>query len=132
MFSKLAPQLVFHPDKCKLLTIGNRKLNTCYHLALEGRVYELECVNEIKDLGGTVDSNQSFESNIQIKVNKANQPDNDTFICLFKAFARPQLEYANAAWNPHEVFKIISLIKKSNAEPRSKYQVYGVSHTRDS
>ena len=26
--------------------------------------------------------------------------DSDMFLCLFKAFVRPQLEYAYAAWSP--------------------------------
>ena len=36
--------------------------------------------------------------------------DEDMFICLFKAFVRPQLEYANAVWNPHK-FKDINAIE---------------------
>ena len=118
----------------KLLTIGSRKVNTSYHLTSNDKVYELECVNEMKDLGVTIDSNLSFESHIQIKVNKANQTmgmirrafthlDNDTFLCLFKAFVRPQLEYANAAWSPYKVKDITAI---ENVQRRATKQVPGL------
>ena len=28
--------------------------------------------------------------------------DEEVFLCLFKAFVRPHLEYANAVWNPYK------------------------------
>ena len=31
------------------------------------------------------------------------------FLCLFKAFVRPQLEYANAVWSPHKVKDITAI-----------------------
>ena len=100
---------LFDGDKCKLLTIGNRRISSSYQLTSKDKVYSLECVNEMKDLGVTIDSNLNFNSHIQCKVNKANQTmgmirrafthlDKEMFLCLFKAFVRPQLEYANAAW----------------------------------
>ena len=97
--------LNFHPDKCKVLTIGNQKVTSSYQLTSRDRVYDLECVNEIKDLGVIIDSNLNFECHMQSKIIKANQTmgmirraftylDSDMFLCLFKAFVRPQLEYA--------------------------------------
>ena len=88
----------------------------------------------MKDLGVTIDSNLIFESHIQIKVNKANQTmgmirrafthlDNDTFLCLFKAFVRPQLEYANAAWSPYKVKDITAI---ENVQRRATKQVPGL------
>ena len=52
--------------------------------------------------------------------------DNNTFISLFKAFVPSQLEYANAVWNPHEVFKIITLIEK--VQRRATKQVPGLRY----
>ena len=73
-------------------------------------MYDLECVEEMEELGVTIDSKLNFESNILTKIKKANQTmgmirrafthlDSEMFLCLFKAFVRPQLEYANAAWS---------------------------------
>ena len=112
--------LNFHPDKCKLLTIGNRKINSGYHLTSKNTVYDLECVEEIKGLGVTIDSKLNFESHILTKIKKANQTmgmirrafthlDSDMFLCLFKAFVRPQLEYANAAWSPYKVKDVTAI-----------------------
>ena len=67
----------------------------------------------MKDLGVTIDSQLNFEVHMHEKINKANQMmgmirraftfiDEDMFLCLFKAFVRPQLEYANAIWNPYK------------------------------
>ena len=105
--------LNFHPDKCKLLTIGTRALDSGYHLVASGVKHDLECVTNMKDLGVVIDSSLNFEIHMQEKINKANQTmgmirraftflDEDIFVCLFKAFVRPQLEYANAVWNPHK------------------------------
>ena len=112
--------LKFHPDKCKLLIIGKRKLQTQFHLNSTGGRHNLECVNEMKDLGVTIDSNLTFESHIQEKVNKANRMvglirrtfmflDESTFSFLFKAFVRPHIEYANSVWNPHKRKDIIAI-----------------------
>ena len=35
--------------------------------------------------------------------------DNDMYRCLFKAFVRLQLEYANAAWSPYKVKDVIAI-----------------------
>ena len=105
--------LNFHPDKCKLLTIGARKTHSQYYLVSKCVKYDLECVSSMKDLGVTIDSHLNFEAHIHEKINKANQMmgmirraftfiDEDMFLCLFKAFVRPQLEYANAVWNPYK------------------------------
>ena len=126
--------LNFHPDKCKLLTIGSRRINSSYHLTSREQVYDLECVSDMKDLGVTIDSNLNFESHIQMKVNKANQTmgmirrafthlDNDTFLCLYKALVRPQLEYANAAWSPHKVKDITTI---ENVQRRATKQIPGL------
>ena len=49
--------------------------------------------------------------------------DSDTFLCLFKAFVRSQLEYANAAWSPYNVKDIIEI---KNVQHRATKQVPGL------
>ena len=84
-------------------------------------MYDLKCVEEMKDLGVTIDSQLNFESHILTKTKKANQTmgmirrafthlDNEMFLCLFKAFVRPQLEYANAAWSPYKVKDVTATV----------------------
>ena len=106
--------LNFHPDKCKLLTLGLRKTVSEYHLISKSAKYDLEYVTNMKDLGIVIDSNLNFEAHMHETINKANQTmgmirrafisiDESMFVCLFKAFVRPQLEYANAVWSPYKV-----------------------------
>ena len=35
--------------------------------------------------------------------------DEEMFLCLFKAFVRPHLEYANTVWNPHKSKDVIAI-----------------------
>ena len=87
--------------------MGRRKPTTNFHPNSRGTIHELDLVTDMKNPGVTVDENLSFESHIQDKFNKANRTtgiirrdfmslDEDMFLCLFKAFVRPQLESANA------------------------------------
>ena len=112
--------LNFHPDKCKLLTLGRRKLETNYHLVSENRNHNLECVEQMKDLGVIIDKDLSFEFHTQEKINKANRImgmirraftylDEEMFLCLFKAFVRPHVEYANAVWNPYKAKDVLAV-----------------------
>ena len=97
----------------KILSLGVRKVDSRYHLISKGIKYDLECVTSMKDLGVVIDSDLNFEEHMHEKIKKANQTmgmirraftfiDEDMFVCLFKAFVRPQLEYANAVWNPYK------------------------------
>ena len=97
-------------------------------------MYDLE-VEEIKDLGVTIDSKLNFESHILTKIKKANQTmgmirrafthlDSDMFLCLFKAFVRPQLEYANAAWSPYKVKDVTAI---ENVQRRATKLIPGLS-----
>ena len=105
--------LNFHPDKCKVLTLGgvSKSVNVIprsYYLKKGDTVYNLEHVDSMKALGITIDSALSFDDHIQNIVSKANRMaglirrsfvflDEDIFKRLFKAFVRPHLEYGHAA-----------------------------------
>ena len=110
--------LNFHPDKCKVLTLGgvSKSVNVIprsYYLKKGDTVYNLEHVDSMKDLGITIDSALSFDDHFQNIVSKANRMaglirrsfvflDEDIFKRLFKAFVRPHLEYGHAVWNPYK------------------------------
>ena len=79
----------------------------------DGSEITLETVQSEKDVGVTIDSKLKFDKHIQTQVNKANQLvgiirrtfkylDYKSFCLLFKALARPHLEYASSVWNPHK------------------------------
>ena len=91
--------------------------------------HALENVRHEKDLGVTIDDRLTFEQHIQEKITKANQImglirrsfihlDADKFKRLFKALARPHVEYAQAVWSPMRKKDIIA-IEKYNKERRN-------------
>ena len=109
--------LKFHPDKCKVMRIRNKRKAVDTHSytmkTYEGSETTLEIVDSEKDIGVNVDSHLTFEKHISIQVNKANQMvglirrsfkhmDYSTFCLLFKAIVRPHLEYANSVWCPYK------------------------------
>ena len=49
--------------------------------------------------------------------------DKEMFLCLFKAFVRPQLKYANAAWSPHRVKDITAI---ENVQRRATKLIAGL------
>ena len=102
--------LTFHPGKCVTLRISlhSNPGKQTYYLGDD----ELTNVEEVKDLGVTVDSKLKFKKHISNKVNKANQTwgtikrtfkNMDTYIFkqLFCAQVRSHLEYAIQFWAPH-------------------------------
>ena len=65
--------LKFHPDKCKVLTIGNlERIERPRAFLYELHRTVLEHVFEEKDLGVYVDSNLKFDYHIEDKLKKAN------------------------------------------------------------
>ena len=109
--------LKFHPNKCKVLTVFNRKMDEKeaknYHLYdNEGKEVKLEQSDGEKDIGVLVDETISFSTHIQNQINKTNSImglirrtytylDEQSFKYLFQALVRPHLEYAAAVWRPH-------------------------------
>ena len=103
--------LKFHPDKCKVLTLGRHQdIPHAYRYKLFGQ--ELEHVFEEKDLGITIDSDMLFENHMCLKVKKANQVmglirrvfsflDANMFRRLYPVLVRSHLEYGQSVWSPH-------------------------------
>ena len=107
--------LKFHPNKCKVMSISNKRLTevtTTYYLHdQDGKSVELSRSEGEKDLGVMVDDKVNFDKHIQQQVNKANSImglirrtytflDETSFRYLFQALVRPHLEYAEAVWSP--------------------------------
>ena len=86
--------LSFHPDKCKVMHIGNHPPATNYTMRQSDNT-TLDIRDEMaeRDLGVhrlLVMIRRSFK-----------YLDQETFLYLYKGLIRPKLEYAQAVWNPH-------------------------------
>jgi len=107
--------LRFHPQKCKVMTLGNcvGRIDHTYSMKENSGRVDLERVPHEKDIGVVVDDRLNFELHIQEKVNKANRIMGlirrtfeflveENFRLLYKALVRPHIEYANAIWAPYK------------------------------
>ena len=104
--------LKFHPDKCKIMRIGQRHREHTYSMKTsDGQTTEIKKTTAEKDLGVTIDNRLTFSEHINNTVKKANQVmgmirrtfkfiDKDIFALLFKSRVRPILEYGNTIWSP--------------------------------
>ena len=103
--------LKFHPDKCKVLTLGfleKIERPRAFLYELHGTV--LEHVFEEKDLGVYVDGQLCFDAHIDDKISKANSLlglirrsftclSRDIMLPLHKGLVRHHLEYGGVLWN---------------------------------
>ena len=100
-------QMVLNPDKTKLLSIGNCKINFSYMLSGE----RIEKVNNINDIGVTIQSDLKFTIHCTNTVKKAyyvirtifntfKQHESDFYLKMYQCFVRPILEYASQVWSP--------------------------------
>ena len=102
--------LNFNIPKCKVLRIGTSTLPQNY--TLNGT--PLDNVQDMRDLGITIDSQLKFHSHSSHIVSKANcllglirksfeNISIQTLPTLYKSLVRPTLEYGNPIWGPHYV-----------------------------
>uniref|UniRef100_A0A2H1WP78 SFRICE_018476 n=1 Tax=Spodoptera frugiperda TaxID=7108 RepID=A0A2H1WP78_SPOFR len=110
--------------KCNAITFTKNKNIITYDYKLDDMI--LKKVNNIRDLGVTIDSKLHFDVHIDNIVNKAYRmfgfvlrSSNDfkrpsTFLLLYKALVRSQLEYAVPIWSPiFDVYKTkIEMVQK--------------------
>ena len=101
-------QLCFNVDKCKTIHFGRNKQNYQYTMNFE----DIDSAEEEKDLGVIFQQDLKFSNHIATKVNKANSIlslivrtfqfiEQDSFILMYKAIVRPNVEYGNTIWYPH-------------------------------
>ena len=101
-------QILFNPQKCKILHCGHSNPKTKYQMGTN----TIEADQTEKDLGVTIDNKLNFTKHINSASAKANRTltiikqnfpylDPDTFLTLYKSKVRPILEFASPVWNPH-------------------------------
>ena len=108
-------RMSFHPEKCKIMDFA-KKIEPPLALTMQTsdpsvRHNLAECASEI-NLGVIVTSNVLFNNHINNSVAKANSILGQlrktfknwtirTFLILYTAYVRPNLEYAAPVWSPH-------------------------------
>ena len=99
----------FHPEKCKLLRITNKRNVIKSDYTIHGQ--KLELVSKAKYLGVTLSKDISWKthtSNICAKANNTRfflqrnlaKSDPETRLMCYKIYIRPTLEYASSVWDP--------------------------------
>lgn len=108
--------LRFHPEKCSVLKLGNKKSTAKY--SMEGKKNGEACNIELeeheveKDLGVFVDNKLTFKEHVAKTTAKANTVvgiirrtfdylDDNLFTNLFKSLVRPILEYGHSVYQPY-------------------------------
>ena len=100
----------FHPEKCEVITISNRRSPTKYGYSIHG--HQLQHVDNAKYLGVTINKSLSWNPHVDNVTKKANQTlaflrrnigmcSQDSKEQAYKTFVRPTLEYASTVWDPH-------------------------------
>ena len=135
--------LKFHPDKCKVLSLGYKldKTPPTFNMVTNS---EDGCANQVKleattcekDIGVHVDSNLSSKDHIYTKIKKANAVmgiirrtfdylDQNMFLQLFKSLVQPLIETSVAVWAPYKKTDIAEL---ERVQRRATKQVPGLKH----
>ena len=135
--------LKFHPDKCKVLSLGYKLDETPPTLNMvtnseDGSVNQvkLEATTCEKDIGVHVDDNLSFKDHVYTKIKKANAVmgiirrtcdylDQNLFLLLFKSLVRPLIEPSVEVWAPYKKTDIAEL---ERVQRRATKQVPDLKH----
>ena len=100
----------FHPKKCQVLNITNKKKPVKYPYTIHGHV--LDTVKSAKYLGVHIQSQLNWNTHVTKIANKANatlsflqrnlrKSPNTTKELAYKSMVRPILEYSSTVWDPH-------------------------------
>lgn len=100
----------FHPKKCKVLRITNKRKPIISNYKIHDE--ELETVDKAKYLGVTINKNLSWKDHVNVIVSKATNVrqflqrnlqtcSNEIKAQCYKTFVRPIIEYASPVWSPN-------------------------------
>lgn len=102
--------MLFHPDKCEIMTITRRKKPILITYYLRG--HALKRVSKAKYLGVTFNDNLAWSVHINNITGKANSTlgflrrnlqvgSREIKTQAYQALVRPTLEYCSSVWDPH-------------------------------
>ena len=117
----------FQPAKCNIMRLSRKRNNIDFKYTLKGT--ELEQLDSIKYLGVNITSNLHWGKHVDEICNKAykilgllrrnlSSCPREVKILAYKGLIRPILEYASAAWDPHQKFLQEKLEKVQNQATR--------------
>ena len=107
-------QMEFHPGKCKVLTVTNKKTPIQYTYTLHGQI--LEHVPEAQYLGMTFKKDLNWNQHINNNTQKANRAlgflrrnlrINSIHVKqqAYFTYVRPIVEYASTVWDPYRAYQ---------------------------
>ena len=113
-------KMEFHPDKCQVLRITNKKKPILETYNIHNT--RLSTVQSAKYLGVLIDSKLSWNTQCSALCKKANSTlaflQRNLYSCpkgvkerCFNTFVRPTLEYGCSVWDPHKITQIDNLEK---------------------
>jgi ribonuclease P/MRP protein subunit RPP40 len=119
-------KMLFHPDKCNVMTISKKRTNIIHDYILHGQT--LQRVTSAKYLGCTIRSDLDWSDHIQNITTKSNKTlgflrrnlnISSTKIKqqAYKSLVRPMVEYASTVWDPYESNQIqkIEMVQRRGA-----------------
>ena len=113
-------KMEFHPEKCQLLTITNKKKVTKFSYNIHNVI--LEETTSAKYLGVVIDNRLKWKDHYKTTSKKAEKtlaflrrnlgdcPTNIKSAC-YQALVRPVLEYGSVVWDPHYTTDIVKFEK---------------------
>ena len=110
----------FHPDKCQLLRITNKRKIIVSNYTIHNK--NLKLVDTAKYLGVTLSKNLSWKNHIGFITSKAHnvrmflqrnlvKANKETKTKCYNVFIRPIIEYASSVWNPINQTTLISRLE---------------------
>ena len=135
-------KMEFHPDKCKVLKITNKKKPLQFKYNIHNVILEEQ--DSAKYLGITIDKKLTWNVHCNSVIKKANStlsfiqrnlsscPPKIKEAC-YKTLVRPKLEYGCSVWDPHRKYQIDALERVQKRAARfvtSNYRlIEGSTHT---
>ena len=123
----------FHPDKCQLLTITNKREPSTFTYTIHNT--KIQPTTDAKYLGITLNNKLSWNTHIDTVCQKGNNTLNFMFRNfrtagpkikeqLYKTYVRPALEYSSSVWDPHTQDNINKLEKVQRRAARFTTNTY--------
>ena len=112
--------MAFHPDKCQVLHVSNKKTKMEFKYKLHNQ--ELAVVKSTKYLGVTIQDDGKFDVHVNNTINAGNKMlgfvrrnlrvnSKSSKEKAYKMLVRPRVEYAASIWDPHTKDQINSIEK---------------------
>ena len=123
----------FHPDKCQLLSITNKKIPSTFTYTIHNT--KIQPTTDAKYLGITLNNKLSWNTHIDKVCQKGNNTLNFMYRNfrtagpkireqLYKTYVRPALEYSSSVWDPHTQDNINKLEKVQRRAARFTTNTY--------